>query len=250
MSFFKKKVFTPFVTVLLCALFAVSAFLVTYFTVRPDKSLSLSELYAAAVADSVKAEPDEIFRLVLLNEQSDMVTWHEDGERVLLLSWNDDPEVFVEDSTVTLSGELWTFTDKEIKSWYDGVAGSVTDWNLRLKQLIGLPPSSAYTHISAFWVDVSRVIRPAYQTDVTKQVDENCLENSPLGAHEAWFNDNIVYSYCISDYPWTRMGYTYDWAAGGDEYGLTEFLVLDGTEAEVEYTKTTEEFIRYMKDGM
>lgn len=250
MSFFKKKVFTPLVTLLLCALFAASAFLVTYFAVRPNKDIRPSDLYAAAVADSIKADADEIFPLVSLTEDSDMVTWHEDGERALLLSWNDSPDVFVAGGTVTLSGELWTFTDKEIKSWYDGVAGSVADWDFRLKQLIGLPPTSAYTHISAFWVDVSRVIRPAYQMDVTKQLDETCLETNLLGAHEEWFNANIVYSYFISDYPWTRLGYTYDWSDGCDEYGLTEFLVLGGTEAEVEYTKTTEEFIRYMDSGV
>ena len=250
MSFFNKKVFTPFITVLLCALFAVSAFLITYFTVRPNKVVRPSDLYTAAVFDSIVAEADEIFPLVSLTKQSDMVTWHEDGERVLLLSWHDNPEVFVAESTVTLSGELWTFTDREIKDWCDSVVSSVTDWNMRLKQLIGLPPTSAYTHISAFWVNVSRVIRPAYQTDVTKQVDETCLVNNFLGAYEEWFNNNIVYSYFISDYPWTRLGYTYDWADDGDEYGLTEFLVLAGTEVQVAYTKTTEEFIRHMKSGM
>ena len=41
-----------------------------------------------------------------------------------------------------------------------------------------------------------------------------------------WFDGNIIGSYFEGAYPWTRLGYTYDWADNDTEYGLTEFLVL------------------------
>ena len=80
------------------------------------------------------------------------------------------------------------------------------------------------------------------------QVEVTDLDGKSLGEYEAWFNGNIIYSYFTSDYPWTRLGYTYDWAEDSDEYGLTEFLILGGTSAEVGFTMTTDEFIRYMAD--
>ena len=61
-----------------------------------------------------------------------------------------------------------------------------------------------------------------------------------------WFNDNILWSYFDSAYPWTRLGYTYDWADNGKEYGLTEFLIIPNSEALVEFTLTTEEFIDWL----
>lgn len=48
-------------------------------------------------------------------------------------------------------------------------------------------------------------------------------------------------------YPWTRLGYTYDWGAE-DEYGLTEFLVLKNSTIEVEFTKTIDEFFDWLYD--
>ena len=64
-----------------------------------------------------------------------------------------------------------------------------------------------------------------------------------------WFNSNIISSYFEEyRYPWTRLGYTYDWADNGSEYGLSEFLVLKDAQVDVEYTKTTDEFIEYINE--
>ena len=56
---------------------------------------------------------------------------------------------------------------------------------------------------------------------------------------------HISSHYCENTYPWTRLGYTYDWAENGEEYGLSEFLLTDGAEVTVEFTKTLEEFLRW-----
>ena len=50
-------------------------------------------------------------------------------------------------------------------------------------------------------------------------------------------------SYFYGSYPWTRLGYTYDWADNGTEYGLTEFIVNSGAEVEVEFTQNMDEFL-------
>ena len=108
--------------------------------------------------------------------------------------------------------------------------------------------NEGYTRFSAFWVSPDDVIRPAYITDVTEQM-KNDYSNVTDEAYKEWFNNNIIWSYFESDYPWTRLGYTYDWG-GEDEYGLTEFVIFDGSKVEIEFTYTTAEFVNWLDEQL
>lgn len=215
-----------------------------------QETRSLEELYDEAMLDALYATPDEIRPLVVITPGSDMVSWNEKGDKILMISWNDKPELYEEKSTYKVEDDpIWTFTDKEILSWYDENEKEVESWPIRFKQLIGLPEDSEYTHFTAFWCDSDELLRPAYEPDITKQVKAEDLDGSKLGDLEAWFNKNIEYSYIDSSYPWTRLGYTYDWSGGDDAYGLTEFIILPGSEVEIEWTKSNEEFLSYLDEN-
>src|SRR5699024_10217345 len=121
----------------------------------------------------------------------------------------------------------------------------VTDWDLRFAQLLGMPDDGSCTRFSAFWIAPSEVIRPAYVTDVTAQM-VNGYDQITDETYQTWFDGNILYSYFESAYPWTRLGYTYDWSGGDSAYGLTEFLVADGREAEIAFTCSTEDFVAWL----
>ena len=205
--------------------------------------------YERAVMDAVFAEESELMPLVEITPDSELTTWNDEG-KVLMLSWNRHPERYIEGTSYTLdNGEIWTFTDKEILAWFEENGEDVEDWGLRLEELIGLPEGSGYTHVSAFWCDPEELIRPAYVTDITVQMDVSALDGSMLGEYEEWFEGNIIWSYFDSAYPWTRLGYTYDWNEDGNEYGLTEFIILPGSEVEIEWTITTVEFIEWLSEG-
>ncbi len=215
-----------------------------------EETSSVAALYDAAMRDSVMADEDELLPLVCITADSDMVTWDEAGERVLMLSWHRYPDSYPEDTTVKLAyGEVWTFTDKEILKRYDEEFDGVADPVLRLEQLIGLPEEKAYTHVTAFWVEPAEMIRPAYTTDITVQPHAAHLDGSALGEHKSWFDGNILGSYFYGAYPWTRLGYTYDWADGPSEYGLSEFIILPESEVEVAFTVTTDEFLSMLAEG-
>lgn len=206
------------------------------------------KLYTAAVADAVNADPDELEPLVELTRSDPMTTWSSQGQ-VLLLSWNDQPEAYPKEVEITLSGgEIWTFTDREIASWYSKNSNGVKDWTFRLEQLIGLPPDAGYTHVSGFWVDPSDVIRPAYVTDVTEQM-QLTFPDGTIPAFEVWFEENSLFSYKDSAYPWTRLGYTYDWAVNDTEYGLTEFLIEKDASVQVAFTISTADFLTWLGQG-
>lgn len=217
-----------------------------------DKSSSgsqnLQTLYASAIKDAAFAEPEEILPLVSLTRDDPLVTWDEDGERVLLCTWHNDPESYPSGETVTLDQDaVWTFTPDELAQRYKAESGHVSDWDLRLKQLIGLPPDSEYSAFTTFWADPADICRPACQTDPANGEMQTALDrNSVPESYAAWFNENILYSYFYDAYPWTRLGYTYDWADNGSEYGLSEFLVRQGAKVEVVDTRTTEAFLEQL----
>ena len=205
--------------------------------------------FGGSLSDILAMRDTDCGIIGLLTTDDSRVSWNEDG-KVWLLTFHKCPDSYVEGSTFT-TGDwyMWTVTDGEIIEWYINNWGALSDWSVELNQLLGMPLNSGNTHISAVWVDVNDVIRPAYQTDPTKQLTAEDLDGSSLGEYEEWFNSNILSSYFSSwgQYPWTRLGYTYDWGAE-DEYGLTEFLVLKNSTIEVEFTKTIDEFFDWLYD--
>lgn len=203
------------------------------------------ELYRAAVIDSMTIEAEEIFPLVTITPASKMVTWRDN--KVLLLTFNDSPEYYIQGTQFTLKNEVWSITERELAGWYAQHKRGVSDWPLRFKQLIGLPPDSQYTHVTAMWVAPKYLCRPAYNTDITNSAMPTMLHKTTPKKYTKWFNANIIWSYFDSAYPWTRLGYTYDWGANSGEYGLTEFLIRPGAKVTIQYTDTIEEFIKRLE---
>lgn len=203
------------------------------------------ELYDAAVKDAAIAEKDEIKPLVSLTKKDKLVTWDDKG-RVLLCSWHSYPDSYPAGETVSAKwGYIWTFTDKEMATHAKELSES-EDAKMRMRQLIAIDPDKNHSHVTGLWVNPDDVIRPAYQSDATKN---DMLTTFPDGEEvdktfKAWFDQNILDSYYYGNYPWTRLGYTYDWADNGKVYGLTEFLIKKDAEMEVAFTETTDEFLQ------
>lgn len=200
-------------------------------------------LWKAAMQDAVFSEDAELHELVELTKDDGRVIWDEAGERVLLLSWHDYDDACAPGGSIrTEYGDIWAVSAGEMKAWYEQNHRGVKNWDLRFAQLLGVHEDEGYTRFTAFWVSPKDVIRPAYVTDVTRQM-ENDYAAVTEEAYKEWFDGNILWSYFESDYPWTRLGYTYDWSGGGSEYGLTEFLVADGSKTEIAFTLPTAEFV-------
>lgn len=211
-------------------------------------ALTNDQLYERAVFDAVVAEESEICPLVNLTAESDLATVR-DG-KVLLITFHHYPTSYIPGTVNSDIGYyMWTFTDKEIKEWYQNHHEGVDDWRLRFCQLLGMSETSTNTYFSAVWADLDDVIRPAYQTDPTKPMTTS-LGQDVGEDYTDWFNGQYVYSFSSErlDWrnPWTRLGYSYDWADNGVEYGLSEFLILKGADVEVEFTYTVEEFLAYL----
>lgn len=213
-----------------------------------EEKMSDAELWQTAVEDAVISGDDEVMELVTLTADDDRVIWDDEGERVLLLTWHDYDDECVPGNDIDTEafGDIWATSFGEMKEWYEENGDGVEDWDLRFAQLLGVHKDEGYTRFTAFWISPEDVIRPAYVTDVTAQM-KNDYGRVGDGQYKEWFDDNIIWSYFESDYPWTRLGYTYDWSGGESEYGLTEFLVSDGSKAEIAFTCTTEELVNRLE---
>ncbi len=210
------------------------------------------ELYASAVRDAVFADEDEIMPLVNITKDDENVIWSEDGKSVLVAFMHKYPDSYPAGEEIELKwGNVWCVSAGEFVAWMKKNGEKVENWTERLHQVMGMPYSKNYTTVTALWVDASLIYRPAYVTDAAAPM-KNTLEPTGDEAFDAmykeWFDGNIVWSYFDSAFPWTRLGYTYDWADNGTEYGLSEFLVFSGAKAKVEYTYTVSEFVSFTKE--
>jgi len=194
-------------------------------------------LYNNAIVDAIQAEEDERLPLKQIDTSQ---------EKVLVCTWNRYPDTYVTGKEITLKyGDVWVFTVDEVKEWGQK-NGMADDMVLRMEQLIGLPPQKGNTHFSMLWVNPADLYRPSPDNEIDDDMAELDFPENTSEEYKQWFENNINSSYYPHKYPWTRLGYTYDWADNGTEYGLSEFIVKDGSNVTVEKTYTNEEFFEYI----
>lgn len=231
--------------------FVLVLFTVAALAACGGKKLSDDELFANAVRDAVFADEDEILPLVNIRKGAKNVIWSEDGKSVLVAFMHKYPDSYPAGEEIELKwGNVWCVSAGEFHEWMKNSKENVKNWTERLHQLMGMPYSKGYNTVTALWVDASLIYRPAYVTDANAEM-KNVLQKTGDEEfdtkYKEWFDGNIIWSYFDSAFPWTRLGYTYDWADNGTEYGLSEFLVFSGAKAKVEYTYTVDEFVEHTK---
>lgn len=115
----------------------------------------------------------------------------------------------------------------------------------RLEQLLGLPPTGEPRRHVVLEVARSALHRPCFDPD--PGAGRCPLEPAPGVPADFldWLGRNALDSYRVpGGFPWTRLGYTYDWRPGAPEYGVAEFVLFRGAEARVVAILTAEEFCR------
>jgi len=247
-----KKIFSLAQTLLFVLIAAALASIITY-NVAPtgqnSSDFSVQALYQNAIVDSMIAEPAEITPLVAITPNSDLVQWNATKDKVLLATWHSYPDSYPDGATVETSwGEVWTFLPLELKERYQQYLPEDIDDILRLEQLIGLPPQNGYTNFTTMWVSPKDIFRPSYDNEITDTTVQLQFAENADPSYVEWFEQNIIDSYYPGSYPWTRLGYTYDWSGDSTEYGLSEFVIKQGAQVVVEKTYTNEDFLTYLSE--
>ena len=81
---------------------------------------------------------------------------------------------------------------------------------MRVIQMLGLPPDCGYDHIVLFWAEKDSLFRPTPDPEIHDSEVLLDFRDDVDPRYRAWFEDYCRTAY-YSDtpYPWTRLGYTY-----------------------------------------
>ena len=198
--------------------------------------VDLAQLYAAALQDAKVAEPSEIVdTLTAITPDNAALTWQED--RVLVVTWTSwkGYDGLVGQET-TLRREVWVTAVPQLQNFCQSYAATdTTPLILRLEQLLGLPVNNGKTRFVQMWVNPADMLRPSPDGEVDDTVADPSQQEYEF--HRDWFNLQLslqAYDDPSKGYPWTRLGYTYDWGNPESEVGLSEFVIAAGSTVAVE----------------
>ena len=229
----------------------------------PPSAAALQTMYSSATYDARTVTSAKISRnLTPITNDNPALIWENNipGSRVLMLSWIRSSDARYYDGTVdpacrpgsancTLKADLWVTAAPEMKTFFLGTAPQP----LRIAQLLGVPPeyASEARSMVELWVAPKDMFRPCPDPEITDRECETGFPSDPFRTfsstdlvrategpgwnvfmnYTGWFNNRKDYIYtdprnypASSPYPWTRLGYTYDWGSPS-HIGLSEFVV-------------------------
>lgn len=208
--------------------------------------------YDAAIADAAVASPEKIMPLLPLpaSPSAPMISWVTEKR---LPCKADEAQCTVAVGAdrlwVTLGGEVQNLC----KSW--NLSGDPL--RRRLEQLLGLPmdPPQQYRKTSFVVMEVprDRIERPCLGMNDTDAENPACTIDTAASTPpelRIFVQQQMAGSYIIRNpkgpgYPFTRLGYTYDWSPASkarNHYGVSEFLIAPNTTVKVTAQMSTDAY--------
>ncbi len=219
----------------------------SYFTGTLAVNDNLNQTYTNAIDDAMIADNNEISsNLTPITENNSNLTWQGNGsdKRVLVVLWTTHKSSYpVGGNVTTYWGETWVTVVPEIKNFFKSHSIPEQYLQLRVAQLLGLPPDSKDDYFVEVWVNPKDLFRPTPDNEINDTTAQLDLPSSVDPTYEKWFDNNIISSYFPKEYPWTRLGYTYDWGNPNSHVGLSEFVIKNNSNVTVKSVQTTNEYL-------
>lgn len=213
---------------------------------------NLPEEYNYALHDSRDPQPGEMIgNLTAITESNLDLTWEglPNSNRVLVTTLT-KRGAYRSGQRIEKSNdlEIWVTVVPEVKDFCQSYSrfmlfSNSGDLKLRLKQVLGLPPDKEYDEIAEIWVDPRFLRRPSLDPEIDDQTVspiQNPLVFSPNTdeIYKAWFTQEVK-DWKENPYPWTGLGYTYDWGIYPKtnlqtDAGLSEFVILPNPQVSTE----------------
>jgi hypothetical protein len=231
----------------------------------------LQQAYQNAIKDAEVAEASEIdSNLTPIAEDTPNLIWRGEGEnrQVLLASWTSwtgydamvgktirmdrylqapvrDAKGNTAMKVYETTRDIWVTVVPQVREFCQKNSVAPGALTLRLEQLIGLPPHNGNTRFVEFWVKPADLFRPAPDPDITTRSASLDFPAGVSDAHKKWIEDLKAVSYLENGYPWTRLGYTYDWGKTDNHVGLTEYVIRVGALVDVHSSSLTVYYCLY-----
>ena len=220
-----------------------------------QRERSLYERYLQAVRSVVVPEPGAVAsRLVEFRADRELqvTTWIRGSQ---LASYRDGAGKWLARSP----DEIWVTVEPHLREFCSAYAaahpGDSGQLTLRLEQRLGLPPGSnktTFLEIRLSHPDQKVIFRPCLHPDTSTT---NCPVGPPALSipkfHQNWVYRQYYSSYGISlplSFPWTALGYTFDWASGSalagtfQRVGESEFVIRKNARIQILSAVSTSEY--------
>ena len=222
-------------------------------TIAQQTDLPLPQVYYNALKDVKEAKSEEISReLIAIVKNNPLIQWQGDRLKVATFT-NHKYEV---GSTEPQPVDLWVTVVPELQNFCNKYNSNEEDLVLRLEQLLGLPPSHKKSkNIVEFWVASKDLFRPTPDPEITDHEAELDFPQSNdflivSQEYKDWFNQRLnEFNSQLKEmkpdtipFPWTRLGYTYDWGESANHIGLSEFVVRKGAGIEIDSASTVKDY--------
>ncbi|MDJ0617929.1 MAG: hypothetical protein QNJ63_14490 [Calothrix sp. MO_192.B10] len=210
--------------------------------------IQLSRGYQLAVKDARNAQSDEISNTLLsITLDNPKLVWRKvkGKPQVLMVTWTDwdgyDNQI---GEKMRLTREVWVTAVPELKKFAAKLNLSEKSLTLRLEQYLGLPAHNGKTKFVQMWVNPIDIFRPCPDPEINDTRCELRFSQPVEQMHRQWLLKKMLTSYGRNGYPWTRLGYTYDWGSIETEVGASEFVIQEGAEVEIESVVETMKYIQ------
>lgn len=228
-------------------------------TLTPEE---MEAMYLAAIEDCKVAEPYELSRnlvpIVYLDSLAGNgnLKWRTEGgeRRVLVVSYMSGTYLqgYIESmkrGSVDTSGswDSWVTVVPELQDFFKFNKYEDSEVHLRVNQLLGMRGTSANKYFVEMWVKPEDLYRPTPDAEIT---DNEAQLDFPLNtseSHKNWVKQQMQTKYYGTSnqlFPWTRMGYTYDWGNKYSKVGLSEFVLKPKSSYQV---KNVDSLPNYLK---
>ena len=194
-------------------------------------------VYMQAVADARNPTPDKVVHnLIPIVRSNTHLVWKEiDGVAHVLMATLAGNTTYYDGKVGrpydTGSHDIWVSAVPELHDRCVQPGFSRGDLAMRLRQILGLTPASTVTAFVEFWVAPAQLFRPAPDNEVTDDTAGLTMPAETEPWYRLWFNTTRAAQYFQSAvpkndaYPWTQLGYTYDWGNPGRPQGVSEFVI-------------------------
>lgn len=230
---------------------------------------TLWQQYEQAVEAARYPQPDHVSRgLVPILTFTPGLVWDESGQKVLMVTWTKAQFYTGQppyETTIPVAAWLTAVPFSRQFCQKTGLEGDAL--RLRIAERLGLPPDASNDSFVQMWVDPQTFFRPCPDPEVTDAECQVSLTAGPVDtsapcpwsaapedqlsgrfvtvaqSHLDWMCSNWTSTYPPGEprksYPWTALGYTYDWGAPNHR-GESEFVLPAKTPVVIESVTPTD----------
>lgn len=198
----------------------------------PEELTCDASTYEEAVRDAAEPTSEDVTNgLWAISPSNSKLIWNEDKSAVRMVAWTTFTGYTMGD--YTMAREVWVTAAPQVQELCKTIAAE--ERVPRINQYLGLLPPTAQDNSRYFvemWVKPGDMFRPCPDAEID---DTSCSLTFPASAtneHKNWINANYAYSYGFwqqNHYPWTGLGYTYDWCNAETHVGASEFVIRAGS---------------------